>query len=179
MLLKFGAACRSQARFLGKLHGLAMEPTEKLLLKVVVEEPQAEPVVRVRVPFGRVDQADADQVALGLTGTEYDALAKGEAEAAERRRAGTGGRRRRGEEPPEHVLTARTKVECRDGEIGNLSGIVIDPRSGELESIVVPMGVHVTREVAIAAKEVLEIRGEMISLQCDMNDLADYPSLRI
>ena len=52
MLLKFGAACRSQARFLGKLHGLAMEPTEKLLLKVVVEEHRLSPSSASASPSG-------------------------------------------------------------------------------------------------------------------------------
>jgi hypothetical protein len=176
MLLKFGAACRSRARLLGKLHGLAVEPAERLLLKIVIEEPQAEPLVRVRIPFGRLDQADADQVVLGLSGVEYEGLAKAEAEAAARRRSG--GRRRRGDEPLEQVLTARTKIECRDGEIGQLVGIVVDPRSGEFESIILPMGVHVLRDVIVPAKEISGLLDDRVTLHCDMNDLAEHPSLR-
>lgn len=159
-----------------------MEASEKLLLKLVIEEPQAEPLVRVRVPFGRIDLADADQVVLGLSESEYDALAKAEAEAAARRRGaaggGTGLRRRRGEEPVEQLLTSRTKVECRDGEIGSLVAIVLDPRSGELVSIIVPMGVHVMRDVIVPAREVTGMTSEVVTLVCDMNDLAELPSLR-
>ena len=177
MLLKFATACRSRSQWLGSLHGLAVEPAEKLLLKVIVEGAQAEPLVRVRVAFGRIDQADADQIVLGMSAEEFQALAQAEADGAARRR-GPAGRRRRGDEPSERILTARSKVECRDGEAGSLAGVVVDSRTGDLEGIVLPMGMPMTRDVLVPADNLAEIRDDRVVLKFDLDDLAGMPTLR-
>ena len=171
MLLKFGTICRSRAEGLGTLHGLTVEPQEKLLLKVIIEEPQAEPLVRIRIPFGRVDHADSDQIVLGMPAAEFRALRS--QEQAPGRRGGQG-RRRRGDEPTEVVLTARARVDCRDGEAGPLTAIQVDARTGDIEGFVVPMGMPVTRDLLIGADQIADIRDERIGLKCDLNDLANY-----
>ena len=177
MLLKFGTPCRSRAERLGSLHGLSVEPNEKLLLRVIVEEPQAEPLSRVKVPFGKVDQSDADQVVLALSPAELKAMGAHDADAKGGRKR-TGGRRRRGDEPVERVLTARTKIQCRDGEVGSLSTVTVDSRTGDLESFSFPFGVPVTRELQVGADQIAEIGDDRIVLKIDMDDLAGFPSLR-
>lgn len=178
MLLKFGTPCRSRSDRLGTLHGVTLEPNEKLLLRVIVEEPQADPLVRIRVPFGRVDQADVDQIVLSVTLQEMQALPQHDPEGLRSKRR-PGGRRRRGDEPVERVLTTSTRVQCRDGgEVGSLSSISVDSRTGDLESFTFPFGMPLTREIQIPADQVSEIRDDRIVLKFDAESLQEYPTLR-
>ena len=171
MLLRFGTICRSRGEALGTLHGLTVEPSERLLLRVIIEEPQADPLVRTRIPFGRIDHGDRDQIVVGMPAAEFRALST--RDPVQGRSAGPG-RRRRGDEPSEVLLTARARVECRDGEVGNLTGLVVDARTGDVEAIVVPMGMPVTRDLFIGADQMADLRDERVGLKCDLNDLANY-----
>jgi sporulation protein YlmC with PRC-barrel domain len=177
VLLKFGSACRSRGEHLGTLWGITVEPAEKLVLRVVVEEPQAEPLVRLKVPFSRVEQADADQLLVGLSVREFKAQQPHETDQARARKKAVG-RRRRGDEPVERVLTARTRVACREGDVGALAGVQVDARTGDIEGLAVPIGVPLTREVVVPASHVEDIRDERIQLRLGMNDLQDLPSHR-
>lgn len=171
MLLRFGTICRSRGEGLGTLHGVTVEPSEKLLLNVIVEEPQAAPLVRTRIPFGRIDHADRDQVAVGMPAAEFRALGVRDPTVG---RAGGQGRRRRGDEPTGILLTARTRIECRDGEVGRLAAIVVDSRTGDVEAIVVPVGMPLTRDLVIGVEHVSDLRDDRLGLDCNLNDLADF-----
>jgi sporulation protein YlmC with PRC-barrel domain len=178
MLLRFGAPCRNRSNRLGTLHGVAVEPAEKLLLRIIVEEPQAEPLVRVRVPFGRVDQADSDQIVISVTPEEMQQLPPHDPEGLRSKRR-PGGRRRRGDEPVERVLTGRTKVQCRDGgEVGALASVTVDSRTGDLESFSFPFGMPMTREISVPADQIAEVRDDRLVLKFDMDSLQEYPTLR-
>jgi hypothetical protein len=177
MLLKLGTNCRSRAESLGALQGFVIEPIERLLLKIVVEEPHAEPLSRVRVAFGRIDHADADQVVLGVSAAEFRQLAQADADPLGRKRPA--GRRRRGDEPPERALSARSKIECRDGEVSNLVAITVDARTGDLESVIFPLGMPMTRDIVVGVDQVAEVRDDRIVLKCDMDDLAEFPTHRV
>jgi sporulation protein YlmC with PRC-barrel domain len=177
MILRFGAPCRSRGERLGTLWGVSVEPSEKLLLRVIVEEPQAEPLVRVRVPFNRVEQADADQVVLGVSAAEMKSFPPMEADARgsnARRRAS---RRRRGDEPAERVLSARARIVSREGnEVGSLSALSVDARTGDLEDLSFPFGMPLTREVVIPAQHVDELREDRIALKVGVEELAHFSS---
>ena len=177
MLLKFGTPCRSRGELLGTLWGVTVEPGERLLLRLVVEEPQAEPLVRVRVPFSRIEHADGDQVALSMTAAEVRACPHHETESLRGGRRKPG-RRRRGEEPPERLLTARARVLCRDDEVGQLVALTVDSRTGDIEDLGFPFGVPITREVVVAASHVEEIRDDRVVLKISMDDLGEFPSRR-
>ena len=86
--------------------------------------------------------------------------------------------RRRGEEPNERSLTARTRIECRDGEVGHLSAVQADPRSGDLQAITLPFGMPLTREVLIPWDQVSSVHDDRVELHLDMDALADFPTLR-
>lgn len=178
MLLKFGTPCRSRGEHLGTLWGVTVEAGERLLLRVIVEEPQATPLARVRVPFGRLEVADSDHVVLALSEQEFRALPPHEGDGARRRAPAASGRRRRAEEAAERVLTASARVHCREGEVGMLSAVSVDSRSGDLEDISFSMGMPLTREVVIPAQHVEEIRDDRVQLSLGMNDLAEFPSRR-
>src|SRR6185295_15990573 len=128
MLLKFGSPCRSRGERLGGLCGAWVEPVDRLLLALVVEEPQASPLVRVRVPFGRVDAADADQVVLGLSVAEFKASAPRASAGTHRPRGQS--RRQAGADVAERLLTTATRIHCRDGEVGKLVALSADSRTG-------------------------------------------------
>jgi hypothetical protein len=176
MLLKFGTPCRSRGQILGHLWGLSIEPGERLLLRLIVEEPQSEPLVRVQVPFGRLDQADADSVALGLAAEEFQSLPQFEGPGGRSRRRS--GRRRRGEEPAFKTLTTSTRIACRDGQVGTLNGLGVDARTGDIVDVAFAFGVSTTRELAIGIDQVEEISEETIQLRLNMDDLAEHPSRR-
>lgn len=177
MLLKFGTHCRSRGERLGTLWALSVEPSEKLLLRAIIEEPQGEPLVRRLVPFSRLDQADDEQVVVGMTRDEFQALPchdPGGGRGGRKR----SGRRRRGDEPVTRVVTARTRVACRDGEVGSLDALSVDPRTGDLTDLSFEFGHPTTRDLAVAIQHVEEVRDELISLALSMDDLADFPSRR-
>ena len=181
MLFKFGAPCRSRAEWVGNLHALIVEPTEKLLLGLLVEEPRATPLIRVRVPFGKVDHADSEQVSLTISPADFKLLPAERAGGMEARPARGGAsatRKRRGDEPSEKLLTARTRIECRDGEVGSLSAIQVDPRTGDLQAVTLPFGMPVTREVLIPFDHVATTLDDRVELHLDMDSLADFPTLR-
>ena len=175
MLLRFGAACRSRGQRLGTVWGACLEPSEKILLRLVVEEPQAEPLVRVKVPFNRIQTADSEQVALDISAEDFRACPPhGPAGDAGRRVS----RRRRGDEPVERVLTARTRLHCRDGEVGTLVALGLDPRSGDLLDVSVAFGMPLTRELVIGAEHVEEIRDDHVVLGIHRDELEAFPTRR-
>lgn len=175
MLLKIGAPCRSRGEHLGSLWGLTVEPREKLLLRAIVERPEADPLVRVKVPFGRIDRADADQVVMMATPADLESLPTHDAasEAAARR---SSRRRRRGDEVVERILTGDTPVHCRDGEVGRLMAITVDARSGDLEDLSFEFGAVETRELVVSIGQVDEITDERINLTLERDELAEFPS---
>lgn len=175
MIFKFGTPCRSRGTHLGNLWGLSIEPSEKILLRAIIEEPQSEPLVRLQVPFGRVDHADADSVVLGISVDEFKQLPEFDLGGRTRRRSG---RRRRGEEPLFRTLTTSTRLACRDGEVGTIDSIGIDSRTGDLSEVSFQMGVTTTREVVIGFEHVDEIGDEVIELRLNRDDLQGFPTRR-
>ena len=176
MLLRFGATCRSRGQRLGTLWGACFEPSEKLLLRVIVEEPQAEPLVRVKVPFSKLLAADGDQVALDISAEELRTSPAHGAPLADvdKRRA----RRRRGDEPIERILSARTRLHCRDGEVGTLTGLSVDARSGDLLDLSLAFGMPLTRELVIGAEHVEDLRDDQVDLGINRDDLETFPTRR-
>ena len=176
MLFKFGTRCRSGGTNVGNLWGLSIEPAERILLRAVVEEPQSEPLVRIQVPFGRVDNSDADVVSLGMSPDEFKQLPPlDQPGRGSRRRSG---RRRRGEEPMFRTLTTGTRVACRDGQVGTLDAVSVDSRTGDLTDLSFDIGVTTTREIVVAFEHVEEIGEEEIVLRLNRDDLQEFPSRR-
>jgi hypothetical protein len=81
-------------------------------------------------------------------------------------------------ETEERLLTARTRIECRDGEVGTLGLVALDPRSGDLQGIAFPFGLQITRDVSVGIEHVTEIREGAIVLRFDMDELDQFPTLR-
>lgn len=177
MILKFGARCRCRSEMVGALHAVIVEPAEKLVLQIVVEQPQATPLVRVRVPFGRIEAADADHVALGMSAADFRLLPQHGAETSRTPRRPARGPAR-SLETEERTLTARTRVECRDGEVGTLGALTLDPRSGDLLGFGFAFGIQITRDIAVGVEHVGEIRDDRLVLRFDMGDLEEFPTLR-
>lgn len=177
MILKFGARCRSRSEVVGSLHGVAIEPAEKLVLQIIVEQPQATPLVRIKVPFGRVDSADADQVSLGMSPADFRALPQHGVEASRTVRRPVRGSTR-GNAHDERVLTARTRIECRDGEVGSLGMLLADPRTGDLQGFTFAFGLQVMRDVHVGVDQIVDFRPDRIVVKFDMDELEHFPSLR-
>lgn len=172
MHLKFGTLCRSRGEELGTLWGLAIEPRERLFLRAILERPQADPLVRVKVPFASLARADDEQVVLELSAAELDRMPAHESDdgddASRRSR-----RRRRGDEVLEKVLTARTRVHCRDGEAGPLVGLGLDERSGDIEDIALEVGATTPRVIRVKVQDVEQIEDGRIELGLNRDDLAE------
>lgn len=177
MILKLGARCRCHAENVGVLHAVAVEPQERIVLQLVVEQPQATPLVRVRVPFGRIDFADADGVSLAMSAADFRALPQHGAPTSRtpRRSSSKGGR---ATDIDERLLTARTKIECRNGYLGTLTHLLVDPRSGDLTGLAFPFGLHFARNVNVGIDQLVEIGADEIALKFDMDDLEAFPTLR-
>ncbi|MEM7248507.1 MAG: hypothetical protein AAF533_24455 [Acidobacteriota bacterium] len=173
MLLKFGTNCRGGEHELGTLWGVTVEPKERLFLRAVVEQPQADPLVRAKVPFGRVDRANDEQVVLSCSPEELGTMPRHDEPAADAQRKRSR-RRRRGEEIDERVLTKTTKVVCRDGEVGQLMSITVDARSGDLEDLSFEGGVTTPREVVVPASMATEWSEETVQLDCSRDDLESF-----
>jgi hypothetical protein len=176
MELKFGTLCRSGGEDLGVLWGLCVEPRERLLLRAVVEKPQAEPLQRAKVPFGNIDRADSDQVVLGMSSAELARMPLVETVTTEEGRKPR--RRRRGDEVLERLLTATTPVYCRDGEAGPLRSITVDARSGDLEEISFEVGATTPRIVTLPLRDVEDFEEGRITLKIDRDDLAQLTDRR-
>lgn len=172
-----GSRCRCQAEMVGTLHAVSIEPRERIVLQLVVEQPQASPLVRVRVPFGKIATADPDQVSIAMSAADFRALPEfgGSASRTPRRPARGGGR---GELPDERIVTARTRIECRDGLVGNLTHLLVDPRSGDLTGLAFPFGVHFQRNLQVGFDKVADLGSDVIELSIDMDELEGMPTLR-
>jgi len=179
MLLKFATRVRSRAEWLGSLTGVVIEPNDRILLRVVVEEPKASPLVHVGVPFGHVDAADASQVVLSISPAEFKKLPTVDRDgAAQARRRLPSSRSRRSDEATERMITARSRVTCRDGEVGTVSAIQVDGRTGDLQAFTFAFGMPLTREVLVGFERVERIESDGLELGIDMDDLAEFPTLR-
>ncbi len=181
MILKFGARCRCRSEIVGTLRGVLVEPRERLVLALVVEQPQAEPLVRIRVPFLRVDAADPDQIALGLSAADFRELPEhdGSASRTPRRPPGRGARGAGPSAGDERLLTARTRIECRDGaDAGTLGCLIVDPRSGDISGFAFPFGVTVMRDLQVGADQIAEVQGDRIVLEFDEEAMQELPTLR-
>lgn len=176
MILKLGARCRCKSEIVGSLHGVSVEPQERIVLQLIIEQPQASPLVRVRLPFGRVDLADADQISIAMIGADFRTLPEygGSASKTPRRPA----RGARSDGPDERILTARTRVECRDGLVGNLSHLLVDPRTGDITGLAFPFGVHFQRNVQVPSSQVSSVSADVIELHFDMDEIESLPTLR-
>ena len=177
MQLKFGSLCRNQGEDLGKLWGLAVEPRERLFLRALVERPQAEPLVRAKVPFANILRADDDQVVLDLSAADLERMPSHEPEDDDDGRRGR--RRRRGDEVVERILTERTRVHCRDGEVGRLVGLGLDERSGDIEDIAVELGGMTERTVRVKIQDVDQFEDMRLELSVDRDDLAELSDGKI
>ena len=178
MIFKFGARCRCQTEHVGALRGIVVEPTEKLVLGLIVEQPQAEPLVRVRVPFLRVDAADGDQIALALSAADFRQLPEHDGSASRTpRRQNTRGSRT--STAAERILTSRTRIECRDGaDVGSLGCLLVDARSGDVTGFAFPFGVTVMRDLLVSADQIAEMADGRLVLELDAEALAELPTLR-
>ena len=171
MQLKFGTMCRHRGEELGTLWGVAVEPRERLLLRIIIERPQAEPLVRVKVPFASIARADADQLVLTISAAQLEglpAIVRESGEEGPRSR-----RRRRGDGVLEKILTRQTRVHCRDGEAGPLSSITIDERSGDVEEFAFEFGALTERLVTVEAKTVDDLDELRVNLKLERDDLAE------
>ena len=176
MILALGSRCRCHAEMVGTLHGVAVEPVEKIVLQLVIEQPQASPLVRVRVPFGRIVTADVDQVSISMSPAEFRTLPQvGPPTSRTPRRPSRGGR---GDDTEERILTSRTRIECRDGLVGTLSHLLADPRTGDLMGFAFPFGVHFQRNIQVGFDQVSDLGSEVLRLRFDMNEIETFPTLR-
>lgn len=177
MQLKFGTLCRSRGEEVGTLWGVSIEPRERLLLRVIIERPQAHPLVRVKVPFASIARADADQLVLAVSAAQLEglpALVRESGEDARRAR-----RRRRGDEVLEKVLTRQTQVFCRDGEAGVLSGISVDDRSGDVEELFFEVGAMTERTVTVRCSELEDFEDGRLNLKLERDDLEQFSDGRL
>ena len=76
------------------------------------------------------------------------------------------------------MLGPRTRIECRDGLVGNLTHLLADPRTGDLLGLAFPFGVHFQRSIQVGFDQVVDIGTDSIVLRFDMNELEAFPTLR-
>ena len=162
---------------MGTLWGVAVEPRERLLLRVIIERPQAKPLVRVKVPFASIARADVDQLVLGITAAQLEGLPALMQESGEEGRRAR--RRRRGDEVLEKLLTRQTQVFCRDGEAGTLSGITVDDRSGDVEEFSFEVGAMTERIVTVKTADVDEFEDGRLNLKLERDDLEQLSDGRL
>jgi hypothetical protein len=179
VLLKFATRVRSRADWLGTLVGVVIEPNDRILLRVLIEQPRASPLVHVGVPFGHLEAADASQVVLSISPAEFKRLPVVDRDGGVQvRRRSPSARGRRGDEATERLITARSRVTCRDGEVGTVSALQVDARTGDLQAFTFAFGMPLTREVLVGFERVERVENDGLELGIDMDDLAEFPTLR-
>jgi hypothetical protein len=169
MQVKFGVMCRSGGEEVGTLWGVSIEPRERLLLRIIIERPQADPLVRVKVPFASIARADADQLVLSISADQLEGLPAMVQESGDEGRRAR--RRRRGDEVLEKILTRQTPVFCRDGEAGPLSGVSVDERSGDVEEITFSVGVMTERLVSVRTGDIDDFDDGRLNIKLERDDL--------
>ena len=71
------------------------------------------------------------------------------------------------------------KVQCTDGQCGNLSKLVVDPNNGYITDIIVKKGFLLTTDTVLPITLVENVTDEQIYLSIPSDDISRYPAYRV
>lgn len=72
-----------------------------------------------------------------------------------------------------------TKVQCTDGQCGNLSKLVIDPDNGHVTDIIVEKGFFLTTDSVLPITLIENVTDELIYLSISSQEISQYPTYKV